>query len=221
MAVPDTIVSTSSADDVVLSSIHAATLENGGPETYKKWAPSYDSEIDLPMYNGPKSANFKWLNYHSQFLQPGSSKLKVLDAGCGTGLVGKNLISSVQPDLIELYGGDLSPDMLEIARKKQIYSDLRVINLKEQLPYDAESFDSILCVGVFIQGHCGPDCLPNLLRVLKKGCLLIATVRKIFFEQTKEGWEENIKKCSCKVEERAEMPYLEDMTCLVIVIRKL
>ena len=209
----------SSANDVVLSSIHAATLVDGGPENYRKWAPSY--EIDLPMYNGPESANSMWLNYHSQFLQPGSSKLKVLDAGCGTGLVGKNLISSVQSDLIELYGGDLSPDMLEVAQNKQIYSDLRVINLKEQLPYDAEIFDSILCVGVFIQGHCGPNCLPNLIRVLKKGCLLIVTVRKIFFQQTREGWEEYIQKCNCKVEEQVEMPYLEDMTCLVLAIRKL
>ena len=209
-----------SSNDVVLSSIHAATLEDGGPENYKIWAPSY--ETDLPMYNGPESANFKWLKYHSQFLQPGSSKLKVLDAGCGTGLVGKSLVSSVQTtDLIELYGGDLSPDMLEIARSKQIYTDLRVINLKEPLPYNTEYFDSILCVGVFIQGHCGPNCLPNLLRPLKRGCILIATVRKIFYEQTKEGWEENIRKCSCKVEEQTEMPYLEDMTCLVMVIRKM
>ena len=216
MAAADTL---SSANDVVLSSIHAATLVDGGPENYKKWAPSY--EIDLPWYDGPESAKSKWLLYHSQLLQSGSNKLKVLDAGCGTGLVGKNLISSVQSDLVELYGGDLSPDMLEIARKKQIYTDLRVINLKEQLPYNTEFFDSILCVGVFIQGHCGPDCLPNLIQVLKRGCLLIVTVRKTFFEQTKEGWEENIKKCNCKVEEQAEMPYLEDMTCLVMVVRKL
>ena len=205
--------------DVVISSIHEATLHDGGPENYKKWAKSY--EIDLPMYNGPESASFMWLNHHNQLLQPGLKKLKVLDAGCGTGLVGKTLTSSVQPDVIEVYGGDLSPDMLEVARNKQVYTDLRIINLKEQLPYDAESFDSILCVGVFIQGHCGPDCLPNLVQVLKKGCLLIATIRKIFFEQTKEGWEKNIKECNCKVEERVEMPYLEDMKCVVMVMRKL
>ena len=218
MASRETLVNGS---DVVLSSIHEATLADGGPENYKKWAPSYEFDLQLTVYNGPESANSKWLNYHSQHLQPGSNKHRVLDAGCGTGLVGKNLVSSVQPGCIELYGGDLSPDMLEVARTKQIYSDLQVINLKEQLPYDVESFDSIVCVGVFIQGHCGPSCLPNLMRVLKKGCLLIATIRKIFFENTKRAWENNIRECNCTVEEQVDMPYLDDMECIVVVIRKM
>ena len=216
----ETIRTNFSADSAIVSSLHEATLVDGGPENYKKWARRY--EADLPTYTGYKSANSKWLDYHNQLLESCSvNKHKVFDAGCGTGLVGENLISSIESDLVDIYGGDLSPDMLEVARSKNIYADLRIINLKEHLPYEAGSFDSIICVGVFIQGHCGPDCLPNLIRVLKKGGIVIATVRKLFFESTKQDWEKQIQDCHCTVEEQVEMPYLEEMNCVVIVMRKL
>ena len=79
--------------------------------------------------------------------------------------------------LIEIYGRDLSPDMLEKAKPKNIYADLKVVNLKVQLPYEPESFDSVISSGTFIPGHCGPECVPNIIRVLKRNCYFVTTVR--------------------------------------------
>ena len=201
--------------------VYEAVLVDGGPENYKKWV-NYESDVKALNYFGPRSVNEKWKSYHEDFLCSNSTteKHKIFDAGCGTGLVGEDLITMIPPNLIEMYGGDLSPDLLEVAKNKTAYADLRVVNLKEELPYQPEYFDSIVCAGVFLQGHCGPDCLPNLIRVLKKGCYLIATVRKTFYEETKLQWEKQLQGSNCKLLEDSEMPYHEDAKAVVVVIYK-
>lgn len=203
------------------SALYEAVLVDGGPENYKEWATHYESDVKTLNYAGHRSVNEKWKNYHEKFLSDDATvKHKVFDAGCGSGLVGEDLITTIPPNSVEIYGGDLSPDLLDIARNKNIYADLRVVNLKEELPYQPEYFDSIVCAGVFLQGHCGPDCLPNLVRVLKKGCYLIATVRKLFYEETKQEWQQQLQVCNCELLEEIEMPYHEDAKAIVVVINK-
>lgn len=204
----------------VFSAFHKAVLVDGGPENYNKYAPFY--EKDHEKYIAHKSAADGWLHYHQQALgQSGSRKHKLFDAGCGTGLVLESMLAaSLNRDLIEVHGGDLSTEMLEIARSKNIYDDLKMVNLKEHLPYDTDSFDSIVSAGVFLQGHCGPESLPNLVRVLKKGGLLIATARKAFYEETKQEWEKQMQKCPCVLEEAHEIPYIVDTPGVLLVIRK-
>ena len=203
------------------SALYEAVLIDGGPENYRKWSTSYESDVKTLNYVGYRSVNEKWRRYHETSLSDDTAvKHKVFDAGCGSGLVGEDLITTISPDSVEIYGGDLSPELLEIARIKNIYADLRVVNLKEEIPYQPEYFDSIICAGVFLQGHCGPECLPNLIRILKRGCYLIATVRKQFYEETKQEWQKQFEACSCKLLEDVEMPYHEDAKAIVIVVNK-
>lgn len=206
-----------------LSTLHAEILVDGGPEKYKKWAPVYEQE-HAGIYLAPQSLYYKWLSYYPQASQPGLTKLKhrILDAGCGTGLVGNNYLDLVQKGVVEIFGADLSPDMLEIAKSKNVYAELKKANLKEQLPYQEESFDSIVCGGVFVQGHCGPECLPHLMRVLKKGGVFFASVRNEFFKETKEEWAKQVQECPCELKEQGEMPYYKDpdMTSVILVICK-
>lgn len=212
-------------DKLTNVALYEAVLADGGPENYNKWASSYETDVKALKYLGHKSVNAKWQSYHTNVLDSDERvtgvKHKVFDAGCGTGLVGEDLITLVPHNLIEIHGGDLSPELLDVAKTKKAYTDLRVVNLKEELPYEPESFDSIVCAGVFLQGHCGPSCLPNLMRVLKRGCYLIATVRKLFYEETKLEWEKQIQECNCELLEENEMPYHDDTKALVVVIHKL
>lgn len=208
-----------SQDGRSLSSIHAAVLTDGGPENYKKWAPVYEQE-HAGIYIGHQYLYSKWLTYYPQTSLQSEFKHKILDAGCGTGFVANNYLNLVQEGCVEIYGADLSPDMIEIAKTKNVYVELKVANLKEQLPYQEESFDSIVCGGVFVQGHCGPECLPHLMRVLKKGGVLIASVRNEFFRETKEEWAKQIQECPCELKEQEEMPYYNDMTAVMLVISK-
>jgi predicted TPR repeat methyltransferase len=53
--------------------------------------------------------------------------LKILDLGCGTGMCG----SKFKPIAQELIGVDLSIKMLEIAKQKNIYDDLKNITIEE------------------------------------------------------------------------------------------
>ena len=127
-------------------------MKNGGPEGYDKYAPEYDAHFTGISY-GPEFVFKVWMSHYEKRSGPVKPYTRVFDAGCGTGMVGERFADLVKQGIVELYGGDLSSGMLELAKKKNIYADLQVINLQKPLPYDAESFDSITCQGVFTQGH--------------------------------------------------------------------
>lgn len=203
----------------------ALIAKDGGSASYDKWAKSYEEDVSSMNYGGYRSVVSKWLSYHTQLTsdsKPGESpKHKIFDAGCGTGLVGENLVSLVPRDLIDICGADVSSNMLEIARTKRVYTDLQIVDLNKELPYAADSFDSVLCAGVFGVGHCGPDCLPNLIRVLKRGCHLFATVNREIYDVQRLEWSKQIKDCNCELIEDNEMPYREAAKAVVVVIHKL
>ena len=111
--------------------------------------------------------------------------------------------------------------MLEVAKSKNIYNDLKIVNLKKPLLYDTESFDGITCSGVFVQGHCGAEILPHLTHILKKDGIIIATIRQAFFHSTKQDWEREIEEFNCEIVEQSDVPYLEDMMAILLVIRNL
>ena len=202
----------------------ALIAKDGGSASYDKWAKSYEEDVNSMNYGGYKSVVSKWLSYHTQLTSVSkgeSPKHKIFDAGCGTGLVGENLVSLVPRDLIDVYGGDVSSNMLKIARTKRVYTDLQIVDLNKELPYAADSFDSVLCAGVFGVGHCGPDCLPNLIRVLKRGCHLFATVNREIYDVQRLEWAKQIKDCNCELIEDNEMHYREAAKAVVVVIHKL
>ena len=201
----------------------ALIAKDGGSSSYNKWANSYEEDVTSMNYSGYKSVVQKWQSYNSDLsacFQKTGAKHKVFDAGCGTGLAGEMLVSSVSPDLLELYGGDISEKMIEVARTKTVYKDLQIINLKRELPYEADSFDSVLCAGVFGLGHCGPECVPNIIRVLKPGGYFIATVNKELFDTTVVEWRRITVECSCELIEESEMPYRDCAMAFVLVIHK-
>lgn len=72
-----------------------------------------------------------------------------LDLGCGTGLIGAHFRDIVA----EIDGVDLSPKMLDQARRKQIYSRLHceeIVAWMEHSAKEALSFDIVLSADVFI-----------------------------------------------------------------------
>ena len=206
-------------EEVVISSHHEAVLVDGGAHNYNKYAAIY--EKDHATYIAHEVVYAKWIEIYKHTLQPGSVKHKIFDAGCGTGWVGDEFAELTKQGLVEIYGGDLSTEMIELAKKKNAYVEFKVVNLKEKLPYEPETFDSITCAGVFLQGHCGPETVPNLMPLLKKGGRLVATVRSAFFENTKAEWERQVKENGCEIVEASDTPYFGDMHGIMLVVRKL
>ena len=162
-----------------------------------------------------------WKRYHPK-IDASSSRHKLFDAGCGTGLVIQVLLQSNDYNRqdLDIYGGDYSNEMLSMAREKKMFDHLEQINLKEELPYEPETFDSIVSSGVFLQGHCGPECIPNIIRVLKKGCYFITTVRTPFYEETKEEWDRQIPASGAVLLEAYDAPYNRNSKGLILVMQK-
>jgi predicted TPR repeat methyltransferase len=75
-----------------------------------------------------------------------SGNLDILDLGCGTGLVG----SRFRPLARTLTGIDISSNMIEIARQRQIYDHLVCSELIAFLQTQAGNFDLAVAGDVFV-----------------------------------------------------------------------
>ncbi len=194
-------------------------------EFYDKWASNYDKDVDAINYSGYKSILSKWQEYYPGVLEDFEKtklKHKMLDAGCGTGLVGEFFSKTSIFRAIEMYGDDFSSKMLAEAKIKDVYVDLKEVNLKQELPYESESFDSIVTAGVFGIGRIVPEDLPNIVRVLKPKGYLFGTINKQYYGVDETwNWKEWIVKSGCDLVEDNEMPYRDGAVALVLVIRKL
>ncbi|WP_320036038.1 methyltransferase domain-containing protein [Halarcobacter sp.] len=75
-----------------------------------------------------------------------SKDSKILDLGCGTGLLGKTIVESF-PNLV---GVDISSNMIDETRKKDIYSELHTNDIHKFLLESVKEYDLIIAADVFI-----------------------------------------------------------------------
>ncbi|MFT3856490.1 MAG: methyltransferase domain-containing protein [Aquabacterium sp.] len=101
---------------------------------------------------------------------------RVLDLGCGTGLMGVAIASRAS----ELIGVDLSPKMLEKARSKGVYQSLLQADIDTVMKAEAAgSFDLITSADVFI--HIGKidEIVAEARRLLRTGGLMAFSVETL------------------------------------------
>ena len=153
----------------IYDTLHAADLDEL-EGIYKNWASDYESDvINLAGYVGHLITSDLLLNYLR------NTESTVLDAGCGTGLVGEILYKN---NFRNIDGVDFSKEMLNIAHQKNIYQSLKLVDLTKKLDYENDSFDAIICAGTFTCGHVGPEALREMVRITKQGGYICFTVRK-------------------------------------------
>ena len=161
--------------------IDAALHLDGDPQNvkqfYEDWAKNYNVDTTSSDYPGP-AISAKLL---SQYLPAKDSKL--LDAGCGTGLVGMEL-QALGYDSID--GFDLSDSMAEQAIATEAYRQVQggIDMMRATESYPEASYDAILSVGVFTLGHVPPEALTVLLRLTGAGGLLLVSTRTHYYDQT-------------------------------------
>lgn len=100
-------------------------------DIYDKWSTNYDEYVKECQYNGPREL-VQRLKVLLAFngVKKESNKIKVLDFGCGTGLVGEEIKKSNL--ILILHGIDISNKMLEKAKEKKRYHQLFLKNLYEE-----------------------------------------------------------------------------------------
>ncbi|RSL49708.1 hypothetical protein CEP54_012296 [Fusarium duplospermum] len=154
---------------------------------YDDWAENYDDDMlgDSEDYVAPEIAG----EYVKQYL--GSRDIgdvRILDAGCGTGLVGASL---AKKGAKHIDGIDLSPGMLQVAERSGAYETLSVANLSQRLDIPDQTYDVVVCVGTMTQGHVGPEAFDEFARIAKPGGFIISTVRDNFWKMN--GYEDKVK----------------------------
>ena len=160
---------TKSMISTIYDTLHAADLVEL-EHIYKNWAKKYEDDvINLAGYVGHLITSELLLNYLR------NKQAKILDAGCGTGLVGEILNNNEFKNLI---GVDFSQEMLNIAKQKNVYQSLNLVDLTKKLDYEDNLFDAVICAGTFTCGHVGPEALREMVRIIKQGGYICFTVRK-------------------------------------------
>ena len=143
-------------------------------KVYRDWAKKYDydNEHVLGTVSQPKSVSLLSTRLKDK-------TAKIIDVGCGTGLVGKNLKAQ---GFSYFDGIDISKDMLSIAKSRG-YRNLFLGSLNKQLPVLDDAYDAAMCIGVFTHGHVSSDRFNELCRIVKPGGYVCFTINEGVFEE--------------------------------------
>jgi predicted TPR repeat methyltransferase len=132
---------------------------------------------------------------------------KIIDLGCGDGLVGEALYSRGFSDIT---GMDLSEKMIAIAAAKNVYKSVQQVDLLKALPAESSSFCILSCVGT--STYLNPSVLGEWLRVVKDGGLVVFTHKTAVLGEWEEEQdrleEEGRWKCKYKSDPLFYLPAL-------------
>jgi predicted TPR repeat methyltransferase len=109
--------------------------------------------------------------------------LSILDLGCGTGLAGESFKDLAVGGRLD--GVDISPSMIEEARRRGAYDDLTVADFETLLPLPGPSYRLILCADAIVYfGNLAPVLAGVAKRLEPEGVFLLTCEAK-----QGNGWE--------------------------------
>ena len=141
---------------------------------YNVWASEYETDLRALGFSGPRAGAETLANYVTD------KEVKILDAGAGTGMVGKELARLGFEHITAL---DLSPGMLMEAKKESVYEELKVGDLGKPLEFETGRFAGTTCIGTLTFGHAPPESLDELVRVTKTGGIVVFSMRTDYYTE--------------------------------------
>jgi predicted TPR repeat methyltransferase len=175
---------TSKQDDEKLDQRLQTVYDNPGNkrELFDNWADTYDKDLIVDLGYVAYSESCKAL----MKLTPNLDAC-ILDAGCGTGLVGKYLTDA---GYTNIHGNDYSEKMLQQADATGVYSSLKVHDLS--LPVSTDNlYDVAIAVGVFAFSIPSAEHLVNVTRCLQIGGYALITVNGKAWNEV--NWPEKLE----------------------------
>jgi predicted TPR repeat methyltransferase len=134
----------------------------------------------------------------AHFVDSFSKGGKILDIGCGTGIVGTCLSELLPASTID--GVDISPEMLHVASTKSrvdskpVYDQLFETDLTKPISFANAKYDVAISAGTFTHGHLGPDALINVLSALRSSGRMVVGINKEHFGAN--GFETALQKAT-------------------------
>ena len=184
--------------------IYKLTSKEKVLEYYDNWTnkSQYNQDMVDWQYTAPQHS----VNLFKQHVS--NKGIQILDAGCGSGLVGKEL---KKEGFINLKGVDFSQSMLNLI-PDEIYNSIELIDLNEPLYFEDNYFDAIMCVGTFTYGHVKAHTLNEFIRITKNNGLICFTVNEGIYSEYEfdKKIEELSKNNLWKIIKLAKSPYIEN-----------
>ena len=183
---------------------------------YDKWSEKYDKDMVNLNYTGPKETVDVLRKYVT------NKNIKILDAGCGTGLVG---IELKKFGYTNIDGLDLSQKLLDLV-PKGYYKKLEQADLNKPINTKNDIYEVIMCVGTFTFGHVRPPALDEFIRITKNKAFICFTINEGIYKDY--GFDKKIKELtdnkSWKVKEFFKSDYIASKEvnawlCLAEVIK--
>ena len=155
--------------------IHKLTTSEELLKYYQDWTKKnkYNQDMINWKYTAPQETVLVLKKYAL------NNKYKILDAGCGTGLVG---IELKKCGYSNIDGVDFSQNMLDLI-PQGIYKKIEKVDLNKPLKFKTNMYDVVMCVGTFTYGHVKPQALDELIRITKNGGLICFTINEGIYEE--------------------------------------
>lgn len=164
-----------SDDTPDLEAAYALKTPDDSKALYRDWAATYDETFAAAMgYAAPG-------RIAALFDRRWAGGGRVLDVGCGTGLVAEEL--AARP----VDGLDISAEMLAVAAQKGVYERLIEGDLTARLAIADDSYAGLISAGTFTHGHVGPGALDELVRIAAPEALFVFGVNAEVFRELDFG----------------------------------
>lgn len=162
------------SNNQTLDKVYTAQNHTELMDAYKDWAGDYDNDtvgrFGYVAHIASAEALDKVLDRKDAC---------ILDAGCGTGLVGEELVKMGYSTMDAL---DYSKEMLDEAERKKIYRNHIQADLSHPLEMQDNSYDAVVCTGTFTYGHVKANAFDELIRITKPGGFICFTIREGAYE---------------------------------------
>ena len=163
--------------------IYKLKTTNEVMEFYDEWGDNdkYNKDMADWDYTGPKET----VNVFKKYAE--NKDILIFDAGCGTGLVGKELKKFGYNNF---HGADLSQTLLE-SIPKNLYKEINKTDLNKYIKIEDNFYDAVMCVGTFTYAHVKPNAIDEFVRITKNKGLICFTINEGIYENY--GFDKKIK----------------------------
>jgi predicted TPR repeat methyltransferase len=144
-------------------------------EFYDEWGSKgkYNKDMIDWDYTGPKET----VNTFKKYAK--NKDILIFDAGCGTGLVAKQLKKFGYSNF---HGVDLSQILLD-SIPKNLYKQLDKADLNQPIKMENNFYDAVMCVGTFTFAHVKANALDEFVRITKNRGLICFTINEGIYKE--------------------------------------